>query len=71
MAGVFDLELHDAPDSEFLSDDEANEADTTVINVTEIEVLNREWIYLFVVIYYYYHHIIVCIIVVVIIILLK
>ena len=40
MAGVFDLELHDAPDSEFVSDDETNgtaEADST-INVTEIEV---------------------------------
>ena len=39
MAGVFDLELHDAPDPEFISDDEAagTEIDTT-LNVTEIEV---------------------------------
>lgn len=36
MAGVFDLELHDAPDNEFQSDEE-EDLDTTV-NVTEIEV---------------------------------
>mgnify|MGYP001794554242 CR=1 FL=1 len=36
MAGVFDLELHDAPDAEFQSDEE--EDLNTVVNVTEIEV---------------------------------
>lgn len=37
MAGVFDLELHDAPDPEFESDDEGTDLDNTV-DVTEIEV---------------------------------
>lgn len=41
MAGVFDLELHDAPDSEFTSDDDENgtDVDTSAINVTQIEVV--------------------------------
>lgn len=39
MAGMFDLELHDAPDPEFISDDEGPTADLdTTLNVTEIEV---------------------------------
>ncbi|KAF6030808.1 hypothetical protein EB796_010884 [Bugula neritina] len=43
MAGMFDLELHDAPDPEFISDDEGPTADLdTTLNVTEIEEQFRQ-----------------------------